>query len=739
MKKSLLNPSFFKILISIFLLSSCDTLLRISSKSRVAINELKVIRFDKFITNSSNISCGITHNKKLFCNELKVEKGSSMFEHGIPSAWPVKMADAGRNHVCAIFEGPLYDEVWCKGTGTSGQLGNGLSTTSKTLVKVSGLPAKRILDLGAENVGSCAVTEDKEVYCWGSGYFPNGVASPSSTAFKTSLTGVTEIKGLYSSYCARKEDKTLWCWGAGGNGNLGQGNTASSSYIPLKVKDSLGTGFLENVEDFGVGQVHTCAIVAEEVYCWGFSRRAGVDQDAATTLPRHLPGLTGAVKIESSDQHSCALLKTNEVYCWGTNRNLQIGGVEDRIVIAPKKVDFPSGVGEIKDISLGNGTNPTSSRSCVLTKSGEVYCWGTAGHAIFGSLKPLLANTFTLQPSSNVSSLSMTSAQTCFINNDQPYSSGFNDYNQVDSDRYIISSPLLMSSNVVSDFSCGRYANCYVSSNKLFCQGLNLTGRQEITALGSNVVKAVMASHSTCALMLNNDFYCWGLNANGQIGNGDTATVAATAPYLAMTNVIAADGGGNVFCALKSDKTVWCWGSNVAGTVGHDNSLEVNVNTPVLVQGLPDLSLATKLNLKIENQTACLQVDNEIYCWGGYIGTLLSLGSENVFKAHKLNALSGNIEKMAVINIGVCVSYDNFSVSCLTTSSSALSVFDNENAHKKTYPPIGPIAELEGGGYLLCQTLTNGKLYCLGNNSYGGMAHEGIAPPLVLNPSKWQP
>lgn len=733
---------FFKSMIfsSILLLSSCDNFLEIKiSNKENKKKELKVLRFEKFITASSLMSCGITFDKKLFCNEQKIEKGSSLFEASIPAGWPVKNVDTGRNHVCAIFEGPHYDEVWCKGIGTSGQLGDGTSLSSPTLVKVSGLPLKRILDLGSENVGSCAVTEDKDVYCWGSGYFPNGVSSPSPTAFKTLLTGVTEIKGLYNTYCALKDDKSLWCWGIGSTGNLGQGTVANHPYTPVKVKDSSGTGFLENIDNFGVGQQHACAIIDQEVYCWGFARSVGVDQVPAITLPRHMPELSGAIKIEVGDFHTCALLNSGDVYCWGRNRNHQVSEVEDAHVVMPKKVNFPKGMGEIVDLSLGNGTNPTSARSCVLIKSGEVYCWGTATSGVFGSLVPLIEKSFTLQPISNVTNVRMSNGQMCLISNDLPYGTGFNDYAQFNSDRYVISSPLLMSNDDVTDFDCSRYANCYVSNNKLFCQGLNLVGRQEITSLGSNVKKAVLATHTNCALMLNGDLNCWGLNSSGQIGNGNTTNVPLATPYLVMSNVVDADGGANIFCALKSDKSVWCWGANNAGTVGHDNNLEISVKTPVLVQGLPDLTSATRLSLKVENQTACLQVDNDLYCWGAFVGTLLSLGNDATFKAHKISALSGNIQKIAIINMGVCVSYANFYISCLTNSTSLLMAFDHESVYKKTYASIGPIAELEGSTYLLCQVLIDGKLYCLGNNSYGGLAHDGIASPLVLNPSKWQP
>ena len=124
----------------------------------VFVDNITKIRYEKFITNTLNASCGISLDKKMFCNDLKIEHGVSMFELTTPNNWPVKLIEAGRIHVCGVFEGPSFDEIWCKGAGTSGQLGNGLSLDSKILVKVSGLPELRFINLGFGGTTSCAVT-----------------------------------------------------------------------------------------------------------------------------------------------------------------------------------------------------------------------------------------------------------------------------------------------------------------------------------------------------------------------------------------------------------------------------------------------------------------------------------------------------------------------------------------------------------------------------------------------------
>ena len=722
----------FLILLSLLGLVSCQE--TFNFKTPKIVDEFLKLRFSKFITNSSSISCGISYSGKLYCNKDYDVSGTSFFEFSIPSKWAVKNIDAGRAHMCGIFSGPIYDEVWCRGTGTSGQLGDGNSENSDQLVKVSGLPALRLLDLGLGNTRSCVTTSDRKVYCWGAGGFGTGVSSvESAVAINTNLNGFVELKQNYSGSCGLKEDKSLWCWGPGSNGVLGQGNT-THHYSPVQVKKTAAVGdYLIDVSEFAVGQNHTCAIANEEVYCWGISARVGIDAAGNTTLPRHLPELSGAVKIEAGDYHTCALLKTNEVYCWGRNRNFQVGVLEDREIISPTKVDL--GQNNIVDMALGNGNNPSIARSCALTDLGEIYCWGTAGFGVFGSIEPLLAHSFALQPEQNVSGIEIADSQSCMVSDGRLYGAGYNDYSQFASDRYFIGAPVLISEDPVSSFDCNRYTNCYVSSGKMFCQGNTYTGQQEITSLGSTVVRPVSASHTSCGLMNNGDLYCWGSNGNGQVGNGSTTAVNVNSPFLTLTDVSQAVGGTNVLCAIKNDKTVWCWGNNSVGATGNPGS---HVLVPTLVQGLPDLSSASYLKIKINAATTCLQADNDLYCWGGGIGKLLSLGTDYSFLPVKVNTLGPSIKKFAIISGGLCASYTDSSVSCITSGEDSLGVLSKGTAVKKNFPALPTeISDLEGGIHLLCAVLVNGERHCLGNNSTGGMSHIGIAPPLILNPVKW--
>jgi alpha-tubulin suppressor-like RCC1 family protein len=68
--------------------------------------------------------------------------------------------------------------------------------------------------------------------------------------------------------CARKGDRTLWCWGANGDGDVGDGTTATPKPAPVEV-----TALGASVAEVAAGLRHTCARTGDgTLWCWGYNK-----------------------------------------------------------------------------------------------------------------------------------------------------------------------------------------------------------------------------------------------------------------------------------------------------------------------------------------------------------------------------------------------------------------------------------------------------------------------------------
>src|SRR5690606_13354102 len=80
----------------------------------------------------------------------------------------------------------------------------------------------------------------------------------------------------------------------------------------------------------------------------------------------------------------------------------------------------------------------------------------------------------------------------------------------------------------------------------------------------------VAGAWHTCAHGSDDELYCWGANADGQLGDGTTTDrstpVAVQAPAGVMLSGVVA--GGWHTCAHGSDGKLYCWGWNVDGQLG---------------------------------------------------------------------------------------------------------------------------------------------------------------------------
>lgn len=111
-----------------------------------------------------------------------------------------------------------------------------------------------------------------------------------------------------------------------------------------------------------------------QTYCWGSNEcgQLGLGPDSMSTpvfrSPQLNPYLGGVVKLCAGNEHAMALTKSGELYTWGS---AMLTGLDDKDHRpTPTILEQLSG-NSVKQINCGG------LHSMVLTKQGQVYTWGS--------------------------------------------------------------------------------------------------------------------------------------------------------------------------------------------------------------------------------------------------------------------------------------------------------------------------------------------------------------------------
>jgi hypothetical protein len=136
-----------------------------------------------------------------------------------------------------------------------------------------------------------------------------------------------------------------------------------------------------------------------------------------------------------------------------------------------------------------------------------------------------------------------------------------------------------------------------------------------VTDLIDAVDVSAAATH-TCAVREGGTVVCWGANTDGQLGIGSTSTAVRHAPVeLALSGVLRVGARPRGGCAIGAAGELWCWGSNADGQLGTGatgtpelSPLPVTLPAGAVVRDLPD-PLA-------EEFVVARTADGGVLCWG---------------------------------------------------------------------------------------------------------------------------
>ena len=340
----------------------------------------------------------------------------------------------------------------------------------------SGAPLKRILAAGGNH--TCAI-ENGELKCWGEnkagqlgdGTFEDRIVPTKAVVFSGSAVSVA---AGYLHTCVVTDAGEVVCWGDNWAGQLG--NLAN----PINDMGGKMGGF-QAVE---AGGAHTCALTGSGgIRCWGGNKLGalgdGTNENRQT--PVDVIGLTSGVQAFAAGMDFSCAVTGNRAKCWGADDSGQLGNGSYESTNQPVDVD-----------GLGAGVIGVAAgffHACAITKTGEVWCWGenTAGELGNGTIagSPVPVKVSGLE---DAVAIVVGGSHTCALTK----AGGVKCW---------------------GDNSHGQLGDGTIDGKDIPVDVTGLTGG--VTALAAG------ASH-TCALLRSGVVECWGLNGNGQLGDGTT-------------------------------------------------------------------------------------------------------------------------------------------------------------------------------------------------------------------------
>jgi alpha-tubulin suppressor-like RCC1 family protein len=322
-----------------------------------------------------------------------------------------------------------------------------------------------------------------------------------------------------------------WCFGANVDGALGSGDL-ETHLSPVALATPSGFDALSGGENHACGLEHGTGAV----FCWGYnaSGQLGQGDVLARDVPVRVPLGARATSVAAGYNHTCAVLAEGSLWCWGDDTEGQLGQNDPLLeagasasVLSPVRVGTGSGWTRVAG---GQG------HTCAIQAPGTMWCWGRNTRSETGT-----------DPS-----VEQTRA---------PKQTGtFTDWTDLD---------------LGQDASCGIRAD-----GSLWCWGDNSFGQlgaapqsNPVTApaqVGTDTgyVQISIDTFSACGRKTDGTALCWGRNAEGQLGVGDTRDRYAPAMVGAPGTWASVSVGRFHSCFGRADGSAYCAGENSMGQLG---------------------------------------------------------------------------------------------------------------------------------------------------------------------------
>jgi alpha-tubulin suppressor-like RCC1 family protein len=368
----------------------------------------------------------------------------------------------------------------------------------------------------------------------------------------------------------------------------------------------------------------------------------GCQQDAESpTGPEPGPSLDASATtalaftgMNAGDEFSCGISTDSRAYCWGWNNFGQLGDGTTTDRLTPVAV-----AGGLRFRQLSTGSEAT----CGVTTDYRAYCWGINERGELGDGTTTDHSTpVAVVGGHKFSHIETQFVHTCAVSypDGRAWCWGLNNEGQLGNgtrDFFSHSTPIAVSGGLTfTRISTGASHTCgLTTSNKIYCWGLNNEGQlgdgtDTYRRLTPRLVTGGLAfawvdagGSSTCGVTTDHRAFCWGYGKEGQRGDG-AVTERVSTPRAVLGGHLFTKVSAGGACGVTTSNQAWCWGANFAGMVGDGTT--IRRLTPHLVAGGHAFNQVSTGSHTCARTTAAVG-----YCWGqnfrGELGNGTTTGS----------------------------------------------------------------------------------------------------------------
>ncbi|ROR73562.1 RCC1 domain-containing protein [Bogoriella caseilytica] len=325
-----------------------------------------------------------------------------------------------------------------------------------------------------------------------------------------------------------------------------------------------------------------------------------------------------------------------------------VGGTTTTLTVEPSAHDDITGFADdltLPTFFLGKTVTAIStgtSHSCAVA-DGEAYCWGLGAEGQLGdgqntgSAVPVAVDTSGVLAGKTITAISTGSFLSCAVADGGAYCWGLGELGDGQTTTSAVPVAVdtsgVLAGKTVTAITVGFVRQCLIADGGAYCWGMNADGRlgtgdtvysavpvavDTSGVLAGKTVTAISAAPNHACVIADGGAYCWGSSLHGMLGTGQTGVsyvpvAVDTSGVLAGKTVTAITTASHHTCAV-ADGGAYCWGSGGFGRLGNGDTATSAV--PVAVDTSGALGGKAVTAIGASETTSCAVADGGAYCWG---------------------------------------------------------------------------------------------------------------------------